>query len=88
MKYITKEKGGISATGSVIKVRSSQTNQSLSSLHFNSNQAMNGGGLFLEMDSKVHIFKSKINTSKLVTADHRLVYFSLNSAQYGGAICV
>ena len=89
MKNIAREKGGgISATGSVIKVKSSQTNQSLSSLLFNSNEAMNGGGLFLEMDSKVYIFKSKINASKSMTAHQRLVYFSLNSARYGGAIYV
>ena len=89
MKNIAREKGGgISATGSVIKVKSSQTNQSLSSLLFNSNEAMNGGGLFLEMDSKVYIYKSKINTSKSMIIHQRLVYFSLNSAKYGGAIYV
>ena len=89
MKNAAREKGGgISATGSAIKVKSSQTNKSLSSLYFDSNEAMNGGGLFLEMDSKVYIFKSKINISKSMTAHQRLVYFSLNSAQYGGAIYV
>ena len=89
MKNAAREKGGgISATGSVIKVKSSRTNQSLSSLLFNSNEAMNGGGLFLEMGSKVYIYKSKINTSKSMIIHQRLLYFSLNSAQYGGAIYV
>ena len=49
---------------------------------------MNGGGLFLEMDTKVYILKSKINTSKPMTAHQKLISFSLNSAQYGGAIYV
>ena len=89
IKNAAREKGGgISATGSVIKLKSSQTNQSFSSLLFNSNVATRGGGLFFKMDSKVYIFKSKINTSKSMTAHQRLVYFSLNSAQYGGAIYV
>ena len=41
------------------------------------------------MDSKLYIFKSKINTSKPITGHQRLISFSLNSAiQYGGAIYV
>ena len=44
---------------------------------------MEGGGLFLEMDSKVYIIKSKS-----MAAHRRLILFSFNSAQYGGAIYV
>ena len=89
LKNVATEKGGgISATGSVIKVKSCLVNQSFSSLTFNSNRAMNGGGLFLEMDSKVSIFKSKINTSEQIIDNQRLIFFSLNSVQYGGAIYV
>ena len=84
-----KKGGGMSAIGSVIKVKNPHVNQMFSSLHFDSNQAMNGGGLFLKMDSKLYIFKSKINTSKPITGHQRLISFSLNSAlQYGGAIYV
>ena len=81
-----KEKGGgISATGSVIKVKRSLASRSLSILHFNSNKAINGGGLFLKMDSQIHILKSRV---KSMTDHHRLISFSLNAAQYGGAIYV
>ena len=80
--------GGISATGSVIKVKNPHFDLAFSNLHFDSNQAANGGGIFLEMDSKVYILKSKINASKAVISNQRLITFSLNSAQYGGAIYV
>ena len=81
-----KEKGGgISATGSVIKVKRSLASRSLSILHFNSNKAINGGGLFLKMDSQIHILKSRV---KSMTDHNRLISFSLNAAQYGGAIYV
>ena len=79
----TEKGGGINAIGSTIKVKNPY--QSLLNLHFDSNQAMNGGGLFLEMDSKMYILKSKM---KSVTSHQRLISFTLNSAQYGGAIYV
>ena len=83
--------GGISAIGSVINAKNRFVSQSISSLHFDSNQAMNGGGLFLEMDSQIHILKSKVNPmtiSKPITGHQRFISFTLNSAQYGGAIYV
>ena len=49
---------------------------------------MIGGGLFLKMDTKIYIFKSKFNASKSVAGYQRLISFSLNSAQYGGSIYV
>ena len=84
----TKKGGGINAFASVIKVKYPPINQSFLSLHFYSNQAMKGGGLFLEMDSKVYILKSKISTSKQIIFHQTLIFFSLNFAQYGGAIYV
>ena len=78
--------GGMSATGSHIEINNPVIDQRVSNLLFDSNQATKGGGLFLKMDSKIYIIKSKvINTSKPMT-DH--ITFSLNSAQYGGAIYV
>ena len=82
---VAKEKGGgISAFGSVIRLKNPRDNQSFSSLHFDSNQATNGGGLFLKMDSKVYIIKSKTN----IITGQKFIFFSMNSAQYGGAIYV
>ena len=49
---------------------------------------MKGGGLFLKMDSKVYIFKSKFSTSKPIIDHQRHIFFLFNSAQYGGAIYV
>ena len=80
--------GGINAIGSVIKVKHPLIYQTFSSLHFDSNQAMIGGGLCLELDTKIYILKSKINISKPMIGHQKLVSFSLNSAQYGGAIYV
>ena len=82
----TEKGGGINAIGSVIKVKNPLVNQTFSSLHFDSNKAMIGGGLFLEMDTKIYILK--VNTSKLMTGHQIFILFSLNSAQYGGAIYV
>ena len=84
----TEKGGGINAIGSVIKVKNPLLSQTFSSLHIDSNKAMIGGGIFLEMDTKIYILKSifKVNTSKLMTGHQRIISFSLNSAQYGGAI--
>ena len=84
----TEKGGGIYAISSVIKVKHPSVNHTSSSLHFDSNQAMNGGGLFMEMDTKIYVLKSKIYLSKPTTNHQRLVFFSLNSAKYGGAIYV
>ena len=78
--------GGISAIGSVIKIKNVNSELEFSSLYFDSNEAINGGGLFLEMDSQIHILKSKVNKS--MTDHHRFISLSLNSAQHGGAIYV
>ena len=78
--------GGISAIGSVIKIKNINSELEFSSLYFDSNEAINGGGLFLEMDSQIHILKSRVYKS--MTDYHRYISFSLNSAQYGGAIYV
>ena len=87
----TEKGGGINAIGSVIKVKNPLLGQTFSSLHFDSNKAMIGGGMFIEMDTKIYILKSiifKVNTSKLMIDHQRIISFSLNSAQYGGAIYV
>ena len=52
-------------------------------INFVSNIADKGGGIFLEMDSKVYILKSVMNN---FTGIHGIIKFTTNEANYGGAV--
>ena len=84
----TEKGGGMTAISSVIKLKYSRTEKLTPTLKFNSNKAMKGGGLSLEMDSKVYILKSKHLISRSTKDTHNVISFSFNSAKYGGAIYV
>ncbi len=78
--------GGIYAVGSLIKVKVPKLLiQKHSMLNFVSNKADKGGGIFLEMDSKVYILKSIANN---FTEKHEMIKFTTNEANYGGAVYV
>ena len=78
--------GGIHAVGSLIKVKVPVAKSlKYSMLNFMINKADKGGGIFLEMDSKVYILKS-IATN--LTEKHDIINFTGNYANYGGAVYV
>ena len=69
--------GGIHATSSTVAVHEPST------LQFTSNQAENGSGVYLEVDSKLNVLKTRFDKD-----DRHLLTFSGNHADYGGAIYV
>ena len=81
----TEKGGGIRAIGSSIKVIGSHDKHSslLSQLQLVDNKARKGGGLYLEMNSKLYILKLK-----RISNHHGIVIFTANSAEYGGAVYV
>ena len=70
--------GGIHATSSTIAVYQPTT------LQFINNRAENGSGLYLEVNPKLYILKSRLS----FTDDEYLLIFSGNHANYGGAVYV
>ena len=70
--------GGIHATTSTVEVHQPGT------LQFINNRAENGSGLYLEVNSKLYILKSKGSHID----DEHLLIFSGNHANYGGAFYV
>ena len=54
-------------------------------LNFVTNKAVNDGGIYLEMDSKVKILKSIASN---FTEKHKIVKFTADEANYGGAVYV
>ena len=78
-----KKGGGIHAVGSSIKINGTLVERNYASLQFIGNDAENGGGLHLEMDAKLYILKSKPYTEK-----YKIVTFTANSADHGGAVYV
>ena len=80
---VAKEKGGgIMASSSSIKVKVSYAEDSV--LHFVDNDARRGGGIYFEMNAKLYVLKR----IKAIIAHHRIVTFTSNSADYGGAVYV
>ena len=78
--------GGIHAVGSLMKVKAPVVKSlEYSMLNFVTNQADKGGGIFLEMDSKIYILKSRANN---FTEKHKIIKFTANEANYGGAVYV
>ena len=75
--------GGIHAVGSSIKINGTLVERNYTSLQFIGNDAEEGGGLHLQMDAKLYILKSKPYTEK-----YRIVTFTANSADHGGAVYV
>lgn len=75
--------GGIHAVGSSIKINGTLVERNYASLQFIGNDAEEGGGLHLEMDAKLYILKSKPYTEK-----YKIVTFTANSADHGGAMYV
>ena len=78
-----KKGGGIHAIGSSIKINGTLVERNCASLQFVGNDAEKGGGLHLEMDAKLYILKSKPYTEK-----YKIVIFTANSADHGGAMYV
>ena len=81
------EKGGginaISSSISVTYIREAHTARS--TLHFIANNTSKGGGLYLETNAKLYIFKVG-STQKVIHT--RSIFLKGNSAEYGGAIYV
>ena len=79
--------GGIYAVGSLIKAKvpTAKNLVQMYLINFVSNTADRGGGIFLEMDSKVYILKSMANN---FTEKHEIIKFTTNEANYGGAVYV
>ena len=73
--------GGICAINSIISVTSEDNPNVESSINFIRNGAHEGGGVYLELNSQLHVVKH--DARHLVN-----FYFSENSADYGGAIFV
>ena len=73
--------GGVHARGSTITVYQQGT------LQFINNNAENGSGLYLEVNPKLYLLKSKTEDTN---EDHRntLISFTGNHASYGGAVYV
>ena len=79
--------GGIYAVGSLIKAKVPMAKNLIQKhlINFVSNTAARGGGIFLEMDSKVYILKSMVNN---FTEKNEIIKFTSNEANYGGAVYV
>lgn len=75
--------GGIHAIGSSITINGTLIEQNYASIHFIGNKAELGGGLFLRMDAWLYILKSKAYTKQ-----YKIIEFTANSANFGGAIYV
>jgi predicted outer membrane repeat protein len=69
--------GGIHAVSSTVAVHEPGT------LQFSNNTAENGGGVYLKVEAKLYILKSRFHED-----DRHLLTFSGNHAGYGGAIYV
>lgn len=91
--FAAQKGGGIHAISSSINVVGNFTYNSSSDeytymyvgslLHFDNNEAEKGGGLCLEMTSKLYVLKATPNEEPFP-----IVTFSVNSADYGGAVYV
>ena len=90
--FAPKKGGGVHAISSTINVNGNftynesvvvETTYSRSLLHFIENEAEEGGGLCLEMNSKLYILKFMPYYKPLF-----IVHFTNNSANHGGAIYV
>ena len=78
--------GGINAISSSITViHMRHSNTARSQLHFDANYATEGGGLYLEANTKLYVIK--IGSTKEIIPSVSVV-FKRNSAKYGGAIFV
>ena len=78
--------GGIYAVGSLIKVKVPTAKPlKYSMLNLISNKADKGGGIFLEMDSKVYVLKSAATN---FTEKQEIIKFTTNEAKYGGAVFI
>ena len=73
--------GGVYAIGSSIRVKES-SNKRKSTLHFVANRAEKGGGLYIRRNSKLYIIKSRPDFA----AHNKIITFTRNSADFGGAI--
>ena len=77
--------GGIIATGSLIKIKVTHGNLATPLITLTKNTAKEGGGVYLEMDSKVYILKS----DPIKKSGNRIsIDFSGNVAEHGGAVYV
>ena len=81
--FATKQGGGVHAISSSINVNMNASTYSGSLLDITDNEAEKGGGLCLEVNSKVYILKSTPYYESF-----SIVNFTGNSANYGGAIYV
>ena len=82
-----KSGGGIYAISSFVKIWSDKSSLVRSSIHFTTNTAGVGGGIYLQSASELHIQKFK--TSKFyihVNVTIKKINFTANKAEYGGAI--
>ena len=77
--------GGIIATGSLIKIKLNQGNLANPFITLTENTAKEGGGVYLEMDSKVYILKSDAIKK---SGNHISIDFTGNVAEHGGAVYV
>ena len=78
--------GGVHAVASFIKVKDSHAKTiKHPALDFTNNKAEKGGGLYLEMDAKFYVLKSKALN---ITKKYKTLVFAANSADYGGAVYV
>lgn len=75
--------GGIHALGSSIKINGTLVEKNYATLRFIDNEASEGGGLYLQLDAKLYVLKSKAYTEH-----YKIVAFIENSADYGGAVYV
>ena len=80
--------GGIHAISSFIKILYDQSSLIKSSLHLTRNTARMGGGIYLQAASELHIQKSKTELRAYVSATNKILNFTDNMADYGGALYI
>ena len=76
--------GGIYATISVLIVLSDRDSPMETSVHFTNNTSKMGGGIYLALTSQLYVIKSGNNYTRTIYN----LYFTANSANYGGALYV
>ena len=78
--------GGIHAVSSSVKAYTGETQITTSVVHFSQNMAKKGGGLCLEVNAKLYVLKPY--SSKMSDETLYSLRFTLNTAEYGGAVYV